>query len=109
MIARIRAALQHRRDAKARSRRVGKALRDFAQYDLEMRGRAPEPSVVTLPPGFTCLRCEENPALPTELWCAVCTRIIDALPVEPCDHGGIEGSMARHPAGKRLPRTGGDQ
>jgi hypothetical protein len=57
--------------------------------------------VVILPATFTCLRCMENPALPTCLWCAVCAPIVDALPTEPVD-GGLEGSIARHPAGKRL-------
>lgn len=41
MIARIRAARQRRRAAKANARRIGLALRDFAQLDLEFRGRAP--------------------------------------------------------------------
>jgi hypothetical protein len=68
----------------------------------------PPPAVVLLPDGFTCLRCMENPALPDRIWCAVCAPIIDALPAEPCDHGGIQGSIARHPAGKQR-KTGGDQ
>jgi len=68
----------------------------------------PPPAVVLLPDGFTCLRCMENPALPDRIWCTVCAPIIDALPAEPCDHGGIQGSIARHPAGKQR-KTGGDQ
>lgn len=58
--------------------------------------------VVVLPATFTCLRCEENPALPAGLWCAVCTRIVDALPSEPIERGGLEGCISRHPAGKAL-------
>lgn len=38
MIARIRAAVQRRRAAKAKARRIGEALRDFAQFDLDFRG-----------------------------------------------------------------------
>lgn len=41
MIARIFGARQRRRAAKAKARRIGLALRDFAQLDLEFRGRAP--------------------------------------------------------------------
>lgn len=57
--------------------------------------------VVFLPATFTCLSCEENPALPAGLWCAVCARIVDSIPAEPID-GGLEGCIARHPAGKQL-------
>jgi hypothetical protein len=63
--------------------------------------------VVFLPATFTCLRCEENPALPDKLWCAVCARIVDTIPAEPID-GGLEGSISRHPAGKGR-KTGGDR
>lgn len=38
MIAQIRGALQRRRDAKAKARRIGEALRDFAQFDRDFRG-----------------------------------------------------------------------
>jgi hypothetical protein len=48
----------------------------------------PQPTVVILPAGMTCLRCEENPALPDRLWCAVCAPIIDTLPAEPIERGG---------------------
>lgn len=47
------------------------------------------PEVVLLPAGLTCLRCEENPALPDRLWCAVCAPIIDALPPEPIERGAL--------------------
>lgn len=42
MMARIRAALQRRRAAKAKARRIGEALRDLALLDLELRGRDEE-------------------------------------------------------------------
>lgn len=38
MIARIRAALKRRRAAKAKARRIGEALLDFAQFDRDFRG-----------------------------------------------------------------------
>ena len=47
-----------------------------------------EPAVAVLPGGLTCLRCEENPALPDRIWCAVCAPVIDALPAEPIERGG---------------------
>lgn len=58
------------------------------------------PPVVFLPDGFTCLRCEENPALPTGLWCAVCDLIVDAFPAEPIDRHGLAGKQRK---------TGGDR
>jgi hypothetical protein len=61
----------------------------------------PPPAPVVLPDGFTCLSCEENPALPDRVWCAVCAPVSDALPAEPIGRGGLEGSIARHPAGKQ--------
>lgn len=103
MIARILAAFYRRRDAKAKARRIGEALRDLAQLDLDLRGQTPAPPLVVLPAGFTCLRCEENPALEDRLWCAVCAPIIDALPAEPID-GGLDGCISRHPAATQ--RTG---
>lgn len=68
----------------------------------------PPPAVVILPDGFTCLRCEENPALPTGLWCAVCDLIVDAFPAEPIDRRDLDRSISRHPAGKQR-KTGGDK
>lgn len=49
----------------------------------------PPPAVVLLPGGFTCLRCEENPALPDRLWCAVCAPIVDEFPAEPIERGAL--------------------
>jgi hypothetical protein len=46
------------------------------------------PTVVILPAGLTCLRCEENPAMPDRIWCAVCAPIVDALPAERIERGG---------------------
>lgn len=66
------------------------------------------PPVVLLPDGFTCLRCYENPALPDRIWCTVCAPIVDGLPAEPIERGGLEGCISRHPAGKQR-KTGGDQ
>lgn len=40
MIARLRAALQRRRDEKAKARRIAHALLEFAQFDAELRGLA---------------------------------------------------------------------
>ena len=82
-------------------------------FDTVTSAAAPEwavdlPTLVVLPDGFTCLRCEENPAVPDRIWCAVCAPVIDALPAEPIDHGGLDGSIARHPAGKQL-RSGEDR
>lgn len=82
-------------------------------FDTVAADEAPEwavdlPTLVVLPDGFTCLRREENPALPDRLWCAVCTPIVDAHPAEPVDRDDLEASIARHPAGKQR-KTGGDQ
>lgn len=65
------------------------------------------PAPVILPETFTCLRCEENPALPGKLWCTVCTAIVDEYPAEPIDHD-LEDCISRHPAGKQH-KTGGDR
>jgi len=43
VIARIRAARQRRRAAKAKARRIGLALRDLAQMDAEIRGYVKQP------------------------------------------------------------------
>jgi len=51
---------------------------------------AAAPTVVILPAGLTCLRCEENPAMPDRIWCAVCAPIIDALPAESVERGGLQ-------------------
>ena len=61
----------------------------------------PQPTIVVLPSGLTCLRCESRPALDDRLWCANCVPIVDALPVEPVDTD-LEACIARHPAGKQL-------
>lgn len=63
----------------------------------------PPPAVVILPGNFTCLYCEENPALPTRVWCAVCAPIVDAIPPEQ-----LEDCVSRHPASKQR-KTGGNQ
>lgn len=42
-----------------------------------------------VPDGFTCLRCEENPALPERVWCAVCAPIVAQYPAEPIERGGL--------------------
>lgn len=51
---------------------------------------AATPAVVILPASLTCLSCEENPAMPDRIWCAVCAPIIDALPAEPIERGGLK-------------------
>lgn len=61
------------------------------------------PPAVVLPGNLTCLYCEENPALPTRVWCAVCAPIVDAIPPEELDD-----CISRHPAGKHQ-KTGGDR
>ena len=98
----IAAWLQRRRAAKAKARRIGEALRDFARFDAEFRGifdtderdhevrLAAVPPVVLLPDGFTCLRCFENPALPEKVWCEVCAPIVQLLPAEPIERGGLQ-------------------
>lgn len=64
-----------------------RGLARLAELNHEMKS-TPLPTVVILPGGMTCLRCEENPALPDRIWCAVCAPIIDALPAEPIERGG---------------------
>jgi hypothetical protein len=78
---------------------------DETDHTVQLSDRLP---VVLLPDGFTCLRCEENPALLDRIWCAVCARIVDTLPSEPIDRGGLEGCISRHPAGNQR-KTGGHQ
>ena len=46
--------------------------------------------MVLLPDGFTCLRCFENPALPEKVWCEVCAPIVQLLPAEPIERGGLQ-------------------
>lgn len=65
------------------------------------------PTVVILPADLDCLRCEKKPALPTRPWCVDCAPIVDSLPPEPIDRGGLEGCISRHPAGKQ--RKTGEQ
>lgn len=47
------------------------------------------PALEFIPDGFTCLGCEENPALPEKVWCAVCTPIVDSFPAEPIERGSL--------------------
>jgi hypothetical protein len=75
-------------------KRLVSRLRHGAEIDAAMdrhpagnQTAAAAPTVVILPAGLTCLRCEENPALPDRIWCAVCAPIIDALPAEPVERG----------------------
>ena len=58
------------------------------------------PTVVILPDGMDCLRCEKKPARPDRIWCVECAVIVDALPAEPVDTD-LEACIARHPAGKQ--------
>jgi len=86
-----------------------KAVRDT--FDLTSDERWHEQALADLPvefipDGFTCLRCEENPALPEKVWCAVCAPIVDRYPAEPIERGALEACIARHPAGKQR-KTGG--
>ena len=59
---------------------------DETAHEVQLADR---PTVVVLPDGFTCLRCEENPAMPDKLWCTVCAPIVDALPAEPIERGAL--------------------
>jgi hypothetical protein len=43
------------------------------------------PHLEFIPDGFTCLYCEENPALPERVWCAVCAPTVDQYPAEPIE------------------------
>ena len=83
----IKDRIRHRDGSKI-SDREARGLARLAELNHEMQS-TPWPTVVVLPGGFTCLRCEENPALPDRIWCAVCAPIIDALPAEPIERGGL--------------------
>lgn len=50
---------------------------------------APPHRLTVVPDGFTCLRCDENPALPERVWCAVCAPIVAQYPAEPIERGGL--------------------
>jgi len=41
--------------------------------------RPTQPPVVFLPTDLTCMRCEDNQALPGRLWCTTCAVIVDQL------------------------------
>ncbi|MFC5268412.1 hypothetical protein ACFPJ1_40435 [Kribbella qitaiheensis] len=74
---------------------------------------APAESLEIVPDGFTCLRCLENPALPSpSIWCAVCTPVVDSFPSEPIEHRPIPVTewdayavTYRQPARSDLPLT----
>jgi hypothetical protein len=59
---------------------------DEAAHEVTL---APAHSLTVVPDGFTCLRCDENPALPETVWCAVCAPIVDQYPAEPIERGGL--------------------